>query len=315
VEFQEPVSAADIEAMVRRAFGAGTSVESAVELTGGRYNSTYKLALAGLDPVVLRVAPHESRQFRAERHFMRNEHASVPWLAPIADLMPRTLAVDFTHQVVDRDWLIQTFLDGRVAGDGFRGLPVEVKQDFWRQLGTLTRSIHTVVGPHFGPLTGPAHSTWSAAFIAGLDDIVADLSSAALDATDVRRVIDLATRHAAVLDEITSPRLLHGDLWLGNLLVDEARRITGVLDSDRTVFGDPMADWNVFLIGVNAGMDAFWETYGPRPEGRAAGLRARLYEARFIGGIRLERHRLGESDRVADSYPELAAVVAAIEAA
>ena len=43
---------------------------------------------------------------------MRNEHASIPYLAPIATLMPRTLMVDFTHEVIGRDFLFQAYLDG-----------------------------------------------------------------------------------------------------------------------------------------------------------------------------------------------------------
>jgi hypothetical protein len=39
-------------------------------------------------------------------------------------------------------------------------------------------------------------------------------------------------------------------------------------------------------------------------------LRSRIYEARHIGAIRLERHRLGNTDGVAESYDDLAAVLA-----
>ncbi|MEU4358737.1 MULTISPECIES: hypothetical protein [Streptomyces] len=48
---------------------------------------------------------------------MRAEYASVPWLAPIAELMPRVLAVDFTQAVIGRDWMIQSFLPGTPAPD------------------------------------------------------------------------------------------------------------------------------------------------------------------------------------------------------
>ncbi|WP_436959886.1 hypothetical protein [Streptomyces sp. SudanB182_2057] len=43
------------------------------------YNNVYRLRLAGRDRlVVLRVAPEERRQFRSERHLMRNEFACQP---------------------------------------------------------------------------------------------------------------------------------------------------------------------------------------------------------------------------------------------
>ncbi|MET9388775.1 hypothetical protein ABZY09_49535 [Streptomyces sp. NPDC002928] len=40
-----------------------------------------------------------------------------------------------------------------------------------------------------------------------------DVSRVGLDAADVRKVADLAAEHHNVLDEITQPRLLTGDLW------------------------------------------------------------------------------------------------------
>jgi hypothetical protein len=67
--------------------------------------------------------------------------------------------------------------------------------------------------PRFGPAAGPSFATWSEAVIASLHDTAADLDDAGLDATDVREVTAAAARHRSVLDEITEPRLLHGDLW------------------------------------------------------------------------------------------------------
>src|SRR5690242_17403934 len=107
--FQGGVGPADLAAMCRRAFGPAVGVTAAVELGGGMYNTTYRVELA-TGPVILRVGPEPHRQYRLERGLMRNEYASVPYLAPIADLMPRTLAADFTHQLIDRDYLFQTHL-------------------------------------------------------------------------------------------------------------------------------------------------------------------------------------------------------------
>ncbi|MGB6165304.1 MAG: hypothetical protein WCF33_12385 [Pseudonocardiaceae bacterium] len=63
-------------------------------------NNTYRVDIGANLPVILRiVAPEPARQFRIERELMRNEHAGVPFLAPIAPLRPRTLAADFTSKV------------------------------------------------------------------------------------------------------------------------------------------------------------------------------------------------------------------------
>src|SRR4051812_276051 len=97
--FQQPVAPEVILALCRRALGAGVAVCQVVELGVGTYNSTYRIDLADGDPVILRIAPQEARVGPAAREAMRNEYAALPFLAPLGGLVPRTIAVDFTHQL------------------------------------------------------------------------------------------------------------------------------------------------------------------------------------------------------------------------
>ena len=88
--------------------------------------------------------------------------------------------------------------------------------------------------------------------------------------------------------------------------------ITGVLDLDRTWWGDPAADWTIRMASAKPGTerDAFWETYGQPDGSEPATVRGLIYELRHLGTIRLERHRLGNADGVRNSYVEVAAVLA-----
>jgi len=315
--FQQPVTAEEVRAMCRRAFGAQVDVLSAVELGDGSYNSTYRIAMGAERPVILRVAPEPARQFRIEREFMRNEHASVPYFAPIAPLIPRTLAIDFTHEVIGRDYLFQTLLDGVPAPEGLAAYPRPQWASFFRDMGTIARDIHAVRGTRFGPVAGPTFATWSEAVIGSLEDTAADLEDAGLDAADVREVTASAVRERALLDEITEPRLLHGDLWTGNVMLASGTpvpTITGVFDCDRTSWGDPEADWTVFVAGRQPGTerDGFWETYGPPKSTPGAKRRSLFYQARHIGAIRLERHRLGKSENIPATYEDMREVLARI---
>ncbi|MFD7718072.1 hypothetical protein [Streptomyces sp. NPDC059814] len=95
---------------------------------------SYRVKLAGrAEPVVLRVAPEEGRQFRSERHLMRNEYAGQPWLVVIAPLMPRVLAADWSHEVIGRDWMIQTCLDGIPAPEQLGAYPRTAWSAFFRR--------------------------------------------------------------------------------------------------------------------------------------------------------------------------------------
>jgi hypothetical protein len=87
--------------------------------------------------------------------------------------------------------------------------------------------------------------------------------------------------------------------------------ISGVLDLDRTLWGDPAADWTIRMASAKTDeRTAFWDTYGPRATTSADAWRALIYEARHLGAIRLERHRLHNPSGVDDTYTSMAAVLA-----
>jgi len=269
--FQQSVTADDIQAICQRVFGAHTRVVSATELGAGMYNNTYRVAVVGQErPVILRVAPAPDRQFRSERQLMRNEYASVPWLTSLAPMMPRVIAPDWSHEVIGRDYMVQSLLDGVPARERLGDYPRSTWPTFFRQMGAIARDVHAVRGPCFGPVAGPAYATWSQAVMASLEDIAADLDSIGLNAADLRKVAAVAAQHHAVLDEITEPRMLSGDLWTVNVMLADGApdpTITGVLDMDRTWWGDPAADWTIRLARAKVGYRAgrvLGELWGPR---------------------------------------------------
>jgi hypothetical protein len=61
------------------------------------------------------------------------------------------------------------------------------------------------------------------------------------------------------LDEISSPRLVHWDLWDGNIFLDpQTRAITGIVDFERVLWGDPLMEANfVFWRDSSAFMDGY----------------------------------------------------------
>jgi aminoglycoside phosphotransferase (APT) family kinase protein len=315
--FQRGLAAGEVEAICWRAFGEAVVPVRAAELGFGAYNSVYRIELAGWDEaVVLRVAPEDALQFGAERWLMRNEYASVPWLAGIASLMPRVLAVDWSHDVVDRDWMIQTCLPGIPAPEHLGRYPRAGRTTFFRQLGAIARTVHDVRGPYFGRVDGPPHASWSDVVVESFTRIADDLQRAGLDAADVQQAAALADRGRATLDEVREPRLLTGDLWTVNCLLDADAPeplIAGVLDFDRTEFGDPAADWTIRMAQAKDDERvAFWESYGELDRSPAATWRAAIYQARHLAAIRLERFRLGKHDAVRESYDAMATTLAEV---
>jgi aminoglycoside phosphotransferase (APT) family kinase protein len=314
--FQQPVTEPELQAMVDRLLGVDTRIVAAVELADGMYNSTFRLELPDGERAVLRVAPEPARQHRIEPQLMRNEHATLPYLAPIAPLMPRIVGIDFTHDVIGRDFMIESFLDGVPAPAGLQIYTAQQRPGFFRQIGGWAASIHQVTGPGFGRVAGPLHTTWSEALLAWFDCAVADLVDIDLEASDARRLIEVIDGHRDILDEIRTPRLLHGDLWIVNLILAEsavAPTITGIVDNDRTWWGDPEADWPIFMALRKPGTDrdAFWDSYGPLDHSPEARWRRGIYRARHILSSRLEYSHNGRaSDRITATYRDLSDLLA-----
>jgi aminoglycoside phosphotransferase (APT) family kinase protein len=165
--FQQAVAPEQIKAMCERAFGQGTPIDSVRELDGGQFNNTYRIELADRDPVILRVAPPPERAvFWHERFLMRRELAMQPLLAPIAPLLPTILMSDFTHQVIERDYLFQRWMPGSLWWDVQGDLTPKEHDDLWRLFGRLVQAISSVQGEAFGlVLHGPQFSTWSLTMI------------------------------------------------------------------------------------------------------------------------------------------------------
>ncbi|OUL36382.1 hypothetical protein BV372_08175 [Nostoc sp. T09] len=55
--------------------------------------------------------------------------------------------------------------------------------------------------------------------------------------------------------------MLHMDVWFQNILVDSAGNVTGLVDFDRALWGDPEIEFAVLdYCGISE--PAFWRGYG-----------------------------------------------------
>lgn len=308
--FQEPVSRDQLLAMCHRAFGPTVEVLSAVELHGGSYNSVYCVDIGERRPVILRVAPLPSKQGLIHRELMRNEHASLPYFASVSAMMPRVVFADFTHELIGRDYMWQSMLDGVPAHRGLSAYPRTEWRAFFEQLGTIAKTIHDTCGNRFGRIAGPQYDSWSEAVISLLTDTVFDLESTESETDDIREVIAIASENRAVLNEITRPHLLHGDLWVQNFMIapdTNEPKIIGILDHDRSSWGDPMADWVIFMAERKPGTerDAFWNTYGASTNSPNNEWRRLIYRASHLSELRLELTRLGRKEDISENHNDM----------
>ncbi|MEU3735084.1 phosphotransferase [Streptomyces sp. NPDC033538] len=243
----------EILAIVTHSLGVRAEVTGAEELTGGTFNTVYRISLRGREAgeVVLKVAPppttplmtYEHGLIRAEADF----YARVSFLPDVP--VPRVIAADPARRVIGREWLLMSQLDGVPWQELRPGIGAEDHARLRAGLARLIGRIHTVRGTGFGylrqrpPATG---ATWRGTFTAMLADVCADATRYRAPLPyEAAELLSLVKDHAWLLDDVRAPALVHFDLWDGNILLAERNGrlgISGIIDGERTFWGDPLAD-------------------------------------------------------------------------
>jgi Ser/Thr protein kinase RdoA (MazF antagonist) len=294
-DFQQGISAAELTAVCQQTFGTHSKVVSARELGSGLFNSTYLITLTDGEPVILRVSPHHQADvFTHELALLRREQALEPHLQVVDHLIPHTLAANFSQQILERDFVLQTFIPGEVWDEVKADLSEAENSALWRQLGEIAKQIHAQTGEFFGfPDGQPSFDRWSTA-VSHITQIMRDdLAAKQLDQPPTQTYANLLEAGKGLLDTVATPHLVHGDLWPKNVLIDRRQsppQIVGLLDAERGIWGDPLAEWIFYYHEIRP---AFWDVYGRAPTDPATQFRQLAYRGLYtIQGL-LEATRFG----------------------
>src|ERR1700722_5728210 len=136
-------------------------------------------------------------------------------------------------------------------------------------LGGQVARLHMITGTGFGypsESVGPLRESWRAAFLDMVQAVLADAETFAVTLPrPVADVLEWFEARAAFLDEVTTPVLVHFDLWDGNILVEPnsaGHRISALIDAERAFWGDPLAEFvSLALYGDIERDTAFLDGY------------------------------------------------------
>lgn len=247
----------------------------------GKHNTSYFVHGAG-DELVLRISPPDSTGLIFyERRMMAQEpqlHALLraETTVPVAEI----LAYDESRAVVDRDYLLMERLPGRPLAEV--RLTARQLDGVLEQVGFYLAQMHALVADRYGYLGAhrpmAPQPTWAGAFTVMwnllLDDVVACGGYSPGEADLFRHLLQAYLPH---FDRPVPASLLHMDVWSQNILVDDEGHVTGLVDLDRALWGDPEIEYAVLdYCGISE--PAFWQGYGrARDTSFSAQIRARFY--------------------------------------
>ncbi|MER6348073.1 phosphotransferase family protein [Streptomyces sp. NPDC001595] len=256
----------ELDAMLRAATGVGCRVER--ELTDGWFNTAYRVRLDDGRPAVVKLAPPaDAAVLRYELGIMDTEAMVYRRIAglPGGGVPAPTLL----H--AGEGFLAVSVLSGVPWDKAGDRLSPATEAALRRELGAITARLHTLT-PEDGRFGYPAAASglsaagWRTAFTAMVDALLDDAerwrSPLGVAPDDIRT---MAAEGGDALDEVTEPRLVHFDLWPGNIFVDAGTgpadggsraRVRGLIDHERAFWGDPAAELVSLAFGGDTGPDS-----------------------------------------------------------
>jgi aminoglycoside phosphotransferase (APT) family kinase protein len=291
-ETGRPVVPAGIEPVLAATGVRPDEVTECNELAGGTFNAVYLARLIDGSGLVVKVAPDPAGpMLQYERGILATEAMYYRLAGRCTGVtVPSVVAVDAGSALVPGGYLVMTQCQGATWRVAMSGGPSHEQDRLRAELGRQVASLHTITGSGFGypsQALGPLRSTWRIAFLEMVDAVLADAErfSVALP-RPVAEVRDLFAAQAAVLEQVTTPVLVHFDLWEGNVMVGQGgtgRQLTGLIDAERAFWGDPLAEFvSLALFGDPAQDAALLDGY------RAAGGTVSFDDA---GRLRLALYR------------------------
>jgi aminoglycoside phosphotransferase (APT) family kinase protein len=294
---------------------------SLTPIPGGTVNQAYRIDPGDDMPLVLRIAPTDAEATEGPSwltsHGLRREQEVIRLLDAMSELLPETVWFDESRELIDRDWVIQTMMPGVPWPEVRASLDDREHRSLWRELGEVTRRIHTVRGNEFGPPeSGFGTATWTDLLRWDATGLSVDARRYGIDPAPMEALTALIDRSAPVLAHIHEPRLIHSDLGRHHVFVspgeDGQHHITGLIDFEFGRFADPLSE-SIFVqqtlgSAVDDDTAAFCEGYDCPPFEHEDTLRHHIYHLVSLGWSVMDLIRRDQRDQVP-------AILAAMDAA
>ena len=216
------------------------------ELADGLFNAVYRVYGTGplRDGPVLKVGPSPDAQVLTyERGILETEVRVLRLLEHSGLPVPKVLAAGFSREIIPAGYFWMTALPGVSWKRAERQITPGKRAKLMEALGRAYALVHQVKGDAFGYRTDPDGS-WGGGFYKMVDSALNDAGAMGYP-LPYGRIRRLLARSRPLLDAVKTPTLVGYDIWAGNVLIDDTGfdRITGIVDFERSFFGDRFADF------------------------------------------------------------------------
>ncbi|MBE5960684.1 MAG: aminoglycoside phosphotransferase family protein [Lachnospiraceae bacterium] len=272
------VSPFTLEDMFHTAF-PGEEMRSVNELNEGFFNAAYEIGMEGEKSVILKIAPPASTLLMTyEKDIMASEVDCMRKVRRMTDVpAAKILFYDDSHTICDADYFFMERLEGKSFSSCMDGMTEREKNAILYQMGKYTAAINQVTGTKFGYYGQPEKQgeNWYAVFQSMIRDLYLDAEQKEvwIDITE-DRLLTLLEREKEAFYPVTVPRLIHWDMWAGNVFVQDGK-VTGIIDFERCLWGDELLEVGFRTYDIQ---NAFYEGYGMQHLSGSQRIRAEWYD-------------------------------------
>jgi len=247
---QRPLTLAELERILDP---VGTPTATRI-LSGGTFSAVQAVDLADGRTVVAKTSvPHAALPdgrtplLTYEHDMLHSERDTLLLVEPLAEVpAPRVIHSDFTRQVAEVDVVIMDMIPGTPWNTVIDSMSAEANERAAESVGRILAGLKAITGTRFGY---PANDfrlgaeDWPGFVTALFQTVVDDAETWGVD-IEAERVLAAVERGRDALADVTTPYLIHNDLWHGNVLLDPASgTVHGVVDFERALFADPLWDF------------------------------------------------------------------------
>jgi len=275
------LSQENAQRLIAQHLGNDRKIASLEELKEGYFNAAYHLKLVDGFQCVLKIAPPpEVRVLRYEKNILRAEVQTLQIVRERTEMpVPAILFHDQSCTLLPSPFYGMEFIEGVPLHKLREKLGLEDQARIDQTLGVYLRQMNAIHNDKFGYYAQPeTQSTcWQTAFEQMIEAVLLDGSEAEVELPlPAEEILALIRRQAAVMDEVSTPALVHWDLWDGNVFINpQTKLISGIIDFERALWADPLMECNFGAFGIN---HAFLAGYGKAdPFTPAEELRRTLY--------------------------------------
>ena len=234
-----------IQALINRHF-PDSKIDSVKLLKGGTFNTLYQInGTENLkNGIVLKTGPVDSYFITDhEKDILRTEVTIYQLIKDLDLPAPQILAYDFSRKEIPCDYFLMEYVDGT---PWYEFWPLK-NPVIMKELGRYTAKFHSIHNDTFGNIknaNSKLFSSWDEAFIYMVEDAIIDVEKQGLKLPfqEIRKEV---YKRRSLLKMVETPCLVNFDMWAGNILLKKERKfkISGMLDFERSFFGDPLASF------------------------------------------------------------------------